>query len=64
MMIDVGSPSPVQRDQATRVDGATKHVLGYKIALVPSNDLLFNWVLSSVATGAQFAKPVMVGVVS
>ena len=64
MMIDVGSPSPVQRDQATRVDGATEHVLRYKITLVPGDDLFFNWILSSVATCAQFTKPVMVGVVS
>jgi len=63
MMIYVGSPSSVQRDQATCVDGATKYVFGNKITLVPGNNLFFDWVLSSMSACAQFIKPVMVGVV-
>lgn len=48
MMIDMGSPCPIQRNQPTGIDGLAKQVLGNEGTLVPGYDLFFVWILCSV----------------
>lgn len=63
MMIHVGRPRPVQRNETPSVDGATKEVFRDEFAFVPSEHLAFEALRDNLPL-AQLAEPVEIRVVA
>lgn len=63
MVIDMGRPCSIQRDQSTSVDSPAKDVFGHEFALVPHKKLADSAV-DSMLSLADTAEPVPVGVVA